>query len=139
MADEEILPEDSLPDVPEAEAVLALAAPMSAGRDVQTRSIEDEMRQSYLDYAMSTIIARALPDARDGLKPVQRRILMGMSDLNLTPGSQHRKVGQSGRRSASGNYHPHGDAAIYATMVRMAQRLQSALPARGRAGQLRLD
>ena len=65
--------------------------PMSIGREVINVSIEDEMRQSYLDYAMSTIIARALPDVRDGLKPVHRRILMAMSDLNLTPAGQHRK------------------------------------------------
>ena len=99
---------------------LTLAPPQNIGREVYNVSIEDEMRQSYLDYAMSTIIARALPDVRDGLKPVHRRILMAMSDLNLTPAGQHRKsakiVGE-----CMGNYHPHGDAALYATMVRMAQ------------------
>ena len=68
-----------------------LAATQTIGREVFSVSIEDEMRQSYLDYAMSTIIARALPDVRDGLKPVHRRILMAMSDLNLTPAGQHRK------------------------------------------------
>ena len=119
MADEELpLPDDnSINNDPD---VAPLNLPASIGREVISINIEDEMRQSYLDYAMSTIIARALPDARDGLKPVQRRILMGMSDLNLTPGSQHRKsakvVGE-----VMGNYHPHGDSAIYATMVRMAQ------------------
>ncbi len=83
-------------------------------------AIEDELRRSYLGYAVSTLIARALPDARDGLKPVQRRILMAMHDLNLTPGSQHRKSAKI-CGDTSGNYHPHGEAVIYPTMVRMAQ------------------
>ncbi len=109
------------PETGSAVGLMALApVPMSIGREVINVSIEDEMRQSYLDYAMSTIIARALPDVRDGLKPVHRRILMAMSDLNLTPAGQHRKsakiVGE-----CMGNYHPHGDQALYATMVRMAQ------------------
>ncbi|NLI00288.1 MAG: DNA gyrase subunit A [Chthonomonadales bacterium] len=83
-------------------------------------AIEDELRRSYLGYAVSTLIARALPDARDGLKPVQRRILMAMHDLNLTPGSQHRKSAKI-CGDTSGNYHPHGEGVIYPTMVRMAQ------------------
>jgi DNA gyrase subunit A len=82
--------------------------------------IRDEMRTSYLDYAMSVIIGRAIPDARDGLKPVHRRILYAMRDLNLSPGSGYRKcatvVGQ-----VLGNYHPHGDASVYDALVRMAQ------------------
>ena len=82
--------------------------------------IQDEMRTSYLDYAMSVIIGRAIPDARDGLKPVHRRILYAMRDLNLSPGSSYRKcatvVGQ-----VLGNYHPHGDASVYDALVRMAQ------------------
>ncbi len=82
--------------------------------------IEDEMRRSYLGYAVSTLIARALPDVRDGLKPVQRRILMAMNDLNLTPGAQHRKSAKI-CGDTSGNYHPHGEAVVYPTMVRMAQ------------------
>ncbi|NUQ69253.1 MAG: DNA gyrase subunit A [Chthonomonadales bacterium] len=82
--------------------------------------IEDELRRSYLGYAVSTLIARALPDARDGLKPVQRRILMAMHDLNLVPGSQHRKSAKI-CGDTSGNYHPHGESVIYPTMVRMAQ------------------
>ncbi len=92
----------------------------SIAREVLTVNIEDEMRQSYLDYAMSTIIARALPDVRDGLKPVQRRILMAMHDLNLTPGAQHRKSAKIAGQT-SGDYHPHGEAVVYPTMVRMAQ------------------
>jgi DNA gyrase subunit A len=83
-------------------------------------SIQDEMRTSYLDYAMSVIIGRAIPDARDGLKPVHRRILYAMKNLNLQPGGAYRKsvtvVGE-----VLGNYHPHGDASVYDALVRMAQ------------------
>src|ERR671933_2413668 len=82
--------------------------------------VEDEMRSSYLDYAMSVITARALPDVRDGLKPSQRRILVAMNDLNLTPGAGRVKCAKiSG--DTSGNYHPHGESVIYPTLVRMAQ------------------
>ena len=83
-------------------------------------SILDELKDSYLNYAMSVIVSRALPDVRDGLKPSQRRILVAMNDLNLGPRSKHRKcakiVGDTG-----GNYHPHGDQATYGTLVRLAQ------------------
>ena len=86
----------------------------------QPISIQDEMRTSYLDYAMSVIIGRAIPDVRDGLKPVHRRILYAMRDLNLSPGGSYSKcakvVGQ-----VLGNYHPHGDASVYDALVRMAQ------------------
>ncbi|MCL5286929.1 MAG: DNA gyrase subunit A, partial [Acidobacteria bacterium] len=82
--------------------------------------IEDEMKKSYLDYAMSVIVARALPDVRDGLKPVQRRILVAMNDLGLTPGRGFRKCAKI-CGDTSGNYHPHGEAVIYPTLVRMAQ------------------
>src|SRR5574341_602865 len=82
--------------------------------------IEDEMRSSYLDYAMSVIVGRALPDVRDGLKPVHRRILYGMNEMGLVHNRAYRKsakiVGE-----IMGNYHPHGDTAIYDTLVRMAQ------------------
>ena len=87
---------------------------------VKTININDEMQQSYLDYAMSVIVARALPDARDGLKPVQRRILYAMYDMGLRPDSSHKKsariVGE-----VLGKYHPHGDMAVYETMARLAQ------------------
>ena len=83
-------------------------------------NIADEMRQSYMDYAMSVIIGRALPDVRDGLKPANRRVLYGMQQMGLQPGRPYKKcakiVGE-----VMGNYHPHGDAAIYDTLVRMAQ------------------
>src|SRR5712671_374543 len=83
-------------------------------------NIQDEMRRSYVDYAMSVIIGRALPDVRDGLKPVHRRILYGMRDMGLASNRAHRKcakiVGE-----VMGNYHPHGDSPIYDALVRMAQ------------------
>jgi len=83
-------------------------------------SIESELKQSYLTYAMSVIVSRALPDVRDGLKPSQRRILVAMNDLNLTPGAGRVKCAKiSG--DTSGNYHPHGESVIYPTLVRMAQ------------------
>jgi len=82
--------------------------------------IEDELKGSYLTYAMSVIVSRALPDVRDGLKPSQRRILVAMNDLNLTPGSARVKCAKiSG--DTSGNYHPHGETVVYPTLVRMAQ------------------
>lgn len=82
--------------------------------------IEDELRDSYLTYAMSVIVSRALPDVRDGLKPSQRRILVAMNDLNLTPGAARVKCAKIAG-DTSGNYHPHGEAIIYPTLVRMAQ------------------
>ncbi|HPM83382.1 MAG TPA: DNA gyrase subunit A, partial [Candidatus Anammoximicrobium sp.] len=83
-------------------------------------SIEDELKNSYLTYAMSVIVSRALPDVRDGLKPSQRRILVAMHDLNLGPGAARIKCAKiSG--DTSGNYHPHGEMVIYPTLVRMAQ------------------
>ena len=82
--------------------------------------IEEELKGSYLTYAMSVIVSRALPDVRDGLKPSQRRILVAMNDLNLTPGAGRVKCAKiSG--DTSGNYHPHGESVIYPTLVRMAQ------------------
>ena len=78
------------------------------------------MRSSFIDYAMSVIVDRALPDVRDGLKPSQRRILVAMNDLGLTPNKQHRKCAKIAG-DTSGNYHPHGESVIYPTLVRMAQ------------------
>jgi len=82
--------------------------------------IEDEMRDSYLTYAMSTIVDRALPDVRDGLKPSQRRVLMAMHDLHLGPRSRHRKCAKIAG-DTSGNYHPHGEGVVYPTLVRLGQ------------------
>src|SRR3990172_647696 len=82
--------------------------------------IDGEMQQAYLDYAMSVIVARALPDARDGLKPVHRRILYAMHDMGMRPDTPHKKsariVGE-----VLGKYHPHGDASVYEAMARLAQ------------------
>ena len=82
--------------------------------------ILDELKNSYLNYAMSVIVSRALPDVRDGLKPSQRRILVAMNDLNLGPRSKHRKCAKI-VGDTSGNYHPHGDQATYGTLVRLGQ------------------
>ncbi|HXF32784.1 MAG TPA: DNA gyrase subunit A [Solirubrobacterales bacterium] len=91
-----------------------------SGGNIEERGLEQEMRASYLDYAMSVIVGRALPDVRDGLKPVHRRVLYSMHDLGLQPTRAYRKcafiVGE-----VMGKYHPHGDSAIYDTLVRMAQ------------------
>ena len=92
----------------------------AAGNGLIERSIEQELRTSYLTYSMSVIVSRALPDVRDGLKPSQRRILVAMNDLNLRPGAARVKCAKiSG--DTSGNYHPHGESVIYPTLVRMAQ------------------
>ena len=108
-------------DVPDGPDVTADAARVEHVR------IEDEMEQSYIDYAMSVIAGRALPDVRDGLKPVHRRILYAMSELGVSSGSSHRKsssiVGET-----MGDYHPHGDSAIYDTLVRMAQDFSMRYP-----------
>ena len=83
-------------------------------------NIEDEMKSAYIDYSMSVIVSRALPDVRDGMKPVHRRVLYGMHDLGVRSNSSYKKsariVGE-----VLGKYHPHGDSSVYDTMVRMAQ------------------
>ena len=93
---------------------------MNDGEKLIPINIEDEMKSAYIDYSMSVIVSRALPDVRDGLKPVHRRVLYGMHDLGVKASSAHKKsariVGE-----VMGKYHPHGDSAIYDTMVRMAQ------------------
>ncbi len=93
--------------------------PPFAGR-ITPRLIEREMKESYLTYALSVIHSRALPDVRDGLKPSQRRILVAMNDLNLSPRAKYRKCAKIAG-DTSGNYHPHGEAVVYPTLVRMAQ------------------
>jgi len=93
---------------------------MESGQRIIPINIEDEMKSAYIDYSMSVIVSRALPDVRDGLKPVHRRVLYGMSELGLTYNKSHKKsariVGE-----VLGKYHPHGDQSVYDTMVRMAQ------------------
>ena len=94
---------------------------------VKPVNIEDEMRSSYIDYAMTVIVSRALPDVRDGLKPVHRRILYAMNDTGMRPNSPYRKsarlVGE-----VLGKYHPHGDTSVYDAMVRMAQDFSMRYP-----------
>src|SRR6478672_2686981 len=89
--------------------------------------IEAEMKKSYLDYAMSVIVARAIPDVRDGLKPVQRRILVAMNDLGLASNRGYRKCAKI-CGDTSGNYHPHGEAVIYPALVRLAQDFNMRYP-----------
>src|SRR5579884_2333378 len=97
------------------------------GGNIEPRGLEEEMRSAYLDYAMSVIVGRALPDVRDGLKPVHRRVLYVMNELGLRPNRKHVKcatiVGE-----VMGKYHPHGDSAIYDTLVRMAQNFSMRYP-----------
>lgn len=95
--------------------------------DTTPVALEEEMRRSYLDYAMSVIVARALPDARDGLKPVHRRILFSMYESGFTPDKPYRKSARV-TGDVMGKYHPHGDAAIYDAMVRMAQPFSMRVP-----------
>ena len=99
---------------------MTTSPPLGHGGQFTDIAIEDEMRTSYLSYAMSVIVSRALPDVRDGLKPVQRRILYAMHDMGIRPGSQYRKsariVGE-----VLGKFHPHGDSSVYDALVRMAQ------------------
>src|SRR5476651_1561714 len=95
--------------------------------DIKPVAIEEEMKRSYLDYAMSVIVSRALPDVRDGLKPVHRRILFAMKEAGLVPQGRFRKsatvVG-----SVLGRYHPHGDVAVYDSLVRLAQPFSMRYP-----------
>ncbi len=95
--------------------------------NVRDLLIEDEMRDSYLKYAMSVIVSRALPEVRDGLKPSQRRILVAMNDLGLRPGAKFRKCAKI-CGDTSGNYHPHGEQVVYPTLVRMAQDFNMRVP-----------
>jgi len=96
-------------------------------QNILTQPLEEEMKSSYLDYSMSVITARALPDIRDGLKPSNRRILIAMNDLNLAPGRPYRKCAKIAG-DTSGNYHPHGEQVVYPTLVRMAQSFNMRYP-----------
>ena len=89
-------------------------------RNLVDVNLTSEMKTSFIDYAMSVIVARALPDVRDGLKPVHRRILYGMNELGVTPDKPHKKSARI-TGDVMGKYHPHGDSSIYEAMVRMAQ------------------
>src|SRR3990167_7990131 len=89
-------------------------------KEIQKVNLEDELKQSYLDYAMSVIVGRALPDVRDGLKPVHRRVLFAMHELSNDWNKPHKKSARV-VGDVIGKYHPHGDTAVYDTVVRMAQ------------------
>src|SRR5215211_6047671 len=91
-----------------------------SGGNIEPRGLEEEMRSSYLDYAMSVIVGRALPDVRDGLKPVHRRVLFAMNEAGLQPNRPYSKCARI-VGDVMGNFHPHGDSAIYDTLVRLAQ------------------
>jgi len=99
----------------------------NSGERIIAIPIEDEMQTSYLDYSMSVIVNRALPDVRDGLKPVHRRVLIAMNELNLSPERPYRKSAKI-TGDVNGNYHPHGTTAIYDTLVRMAQNFSLRYP-----------
>src|SRR5919197_1330888 len=94
---------------------------------IEPRELEQEMRSSFLDYAMSVIVARALPDVRDGLKPVHRRVLYGMHEAGMQPNRPYKKSARI-VGDVMGSYHPHGDAAIYDTLVRLAQPFSMRYP-----------
>src|SRR5580693_3951924 len=113
--------EDQKPQPPSDEGPVPAGRPLFAANEkIEKVNVADEIKNSFLDYSMSVIISRALPDARDGLKPSQRRILYAMHDLSLFPNRQHRKCAKI-CGDTSGNYHPHGEAVIYPTLVHMAQ------------------
>jgi DNA gyrase subunit A len=121
-------PDDGTPENPEANPEADRPDPARFDvKGITPISIEDELKSSYLDYAMSVIVARALPDARDGLKPVHRRILYAMGEGGYTPDKKHVKSSRI-VGDVMGKYHPHGDSAIYDAMVRMAQDFSMSLP-----------
>src|ERR1041385_8373993 len=90
------------------------------GESIVRINIEEEMKTAYIDYSMSVIVSRAIPDVRDGLKPVHRRVLYAMNELGLSPGKPHKKSARIAGE-VLGKYHPHGDGSVYDAMVRMAQ------------------
>src|SRR3954467_6278435 len=104
-----------------------MATDVIGGGNIEPRALEDEMRTAYLDYAMSVIVGRALPDVRDGLKPVHRRVLFSMSESGMGPTRPYSKCARI-VGDVMGNYHPHGDSAIYDTLVRMAQEFSMRHP-----------
>jgi len=120
-------PPQAPPPPPPPENPLLPGASANDGRDIVPINIEDEMKRSYIDYAMSVIVGRALPDVRDGLKPVHRRILFGMNEMGLAPNRPTRKcakiVGE-----VLGKFHPHGDSSVYDSLVRMAQPFSMRYP-----------
>src|SRR5213595_4354236 len=100
---------------------------VAPAKNLQEIELDDKMRASYLDYAMSVIVSRALPDVRDGLKPVHRRVLYAMHEAGLQPNRPTRKSARV-VGDVMGNYHPHGDSAIYDALVRLAQPFSMRYP-----------
>ena len=109
---------------------------MAENENIIPITIEDEMKVAYIDYSMSVIVSRALPDVRDGLKPVHRRVLYGMEELGVNYNKSYKKsariVGE-----VLGKYHPHGDSSVYDTMVRMAQEWSLTISVSGWTRELR--
>lgn len=103
-----------------AEPTEPTGGPNPPGERIVPVEVRDEMRKSFIDYAMSVIVSRAIPDVRDGLKPVHRRIVYGMYESGLEPTERYRKSANT-VGYVMGNYHPHGDSAIYEALVRLAQ------------------
>jgi DNA gyrase subunit A len=120
MPDNNDTPDNSQTTPPAAPSPFGGTPLFAANEKIDKINVADEIKNSFLDYSMSVIISRALPDVRDGLKPSQRRILFAMHDLSLFPNRQHRKCAKI-CGDTSGNYHPHGEAVIYPTLVHMAQ------------------
>ncbi|MBI3881899.1 MAG: DNA gyrase subunit A [Verrucomicrobia bacterium] len=114
------MPDETDSNPPPSSGPAAPGGAYSAGEKISKINVADEIKNSFLDYSMSVIISRALPDVRDGLKPSQRRILYAMHELSLFPGRKHYKCAKI-CGDTSGNYHPHGEAVIYPTLVHMAQ------------------
>src|SRR6201991_1646152 len=103
-----------------------MTSPLSRER-ILLRPIEEEMKQSFINYSMSVIVSRALPDVRDGLKPVHRRILYAMNELGLVPGRPYKKAATV-VGDVLGKYHPHGDSSVYDALVRMVQEFSLRYP-----------
>src|SRR2546427_5653739 len=114
-----LMPDPNEPSAPD-ELPVGNTPLFAANEKIDKINVAEEIKNSFLDYSMSVIISRALPDVRDGLKPSQRRILYAMNDLGVMPNRKHIKCAKIVRETM-GNYHPHGDQAIYPTLVHMAQ------------------
>jgi DNA gyrase subunit A len=119
--------EENIKNDPKSENEIDFYNPSYEPGSVIPRSIVDEMKSNYLDYSMSVIVSRALPEVKDGLKPSQRRILVSMNDLGLTPSANYRKSAKIAG-DTSGNYHPHGESVVYPTMVKLAQDFSTRYP-----------
>ena len=137
LVSEEMRAQSLMVDMPSAHGEIVEGANGGEGTTVRSAFLGKEMQTSFLEYSMSVIVSRALPDVRDGLKPVHRRILYAMNESGYTPNRAHMKSART-VGDVIGKYHPHGDAAVYDTMVRLAA-LQHAGSAGRRPWQLRFD